>query len=141
MRCQRSKKRKDAQHRKGAAVVEFAFCLPLLVTITLSFIDLTNLIYFRQTIKIAAYDAARTASEPTSSAADVATTADRMLSMRGVENYSLDLPGDYAAINRGETVAIGLTVPLSEMTSFTGMGLWADSLTDGIEIKVYVVKE
>ena len=141
MRWPRLKRRRDDRDRKGAAVVEFAFCLPLLVTVTLSFIDLTNLIYFRQTIKIAAYDAARTASEPAATSADVEEAAGRMLSMRGIENYTLEIPSDYGTTPRGDVVNISLTVPLSEMTSFTGAGLWAESLTDGIEVEVFVVKE
>lgn len=121
--------------------MEFAICLPVLVAVTLAFIDLTNLIYFRQTIKIACYDAARAAAESTANSQSVQDTADRLLSMRGVDNYQLTLPNNFDAIQRGNIVKVGLTVPLSEMTSFAGMGLWDDSLSNGVTIETSIIKE
>lgn len=122
-------------------MVEFAICLPVLVAVTLAFIDLTNLIYFRQTIKIASYDAARAASEPTATQSSVEAAVDRLLDIRGIENYSIDLPQDFETIQRGTLMTIGVTVPLSEMTSFSGVSLWDDSIENGINVNVSVVKE
>ncbi len=135
------KREKSRKERKGAAVVEFAICLPVLVAVTFSFIDLTNLIYFRQTIKIAAYDAARKAAEPTASTSDVQVAAARMLQARGIDTHTLTIPQNYSDIARGETIDISLNVPLAEMTSFTGMNLWGNSIGNGISIDLSVVKE
>ncbi|GAB5402696.1 MAG: pilus assembly protein [Aureliella sp.] len=122
-------------------MVEFAVCLPVLVAVTLAFIDLTNLIYFRQTIKVASYDAARAAAEPTATESSVQSAVDRLLDIRGIENYSIDLPEGFAETQRGELMTLSVTVPLSEMTSFSGMSLWEDSLENGITVDVSVVKE
>jgi Flp pilus assembly pilin Flp len=129
------------EDRRGAAMVEFAVCLPLLVFVTLAFIDLTNLIYFRQAIKISAYDAARKAAEPTATASDVQEAAQRMMSLRGIDNYQLNLPDNYATIDRGSRIDLEVVVPLSEMTSFSGMNLWQDSLSNGITVDISVIKE
>ncbi|HBE69035.1 MAG TPA: hypothetical protein DDW52_12875 [Planctomycetaceae bacterium] len=139
----RTKRRRHSSRddRRGAAIVEFAICLPVLVAVTLAFIDLTNLIYFRQTIKIACYDAARAAAEASADAQSVQDTADRLLSMRGVENYELTLPDDFDTIPRGSIVNVELAVPLSEMTSFSGMDLWEDSLDNGVTIETSIIKE
>lgn len=122
-------------------MVEFAICLPVLVAVTLAFIDLTNLIYFRQTVKVASYDAARAAAEPSANTASVQSAVDRLLSIRGIENYSIDLPENFESIQRGTLMNLSVTVPLSEMTSFSGMSLWEDSLENGITVDVSVVKE
>lgn len=136
------KKRKDnSERRKGAAIVEFAICLPVLVAVTLAFIDLTNLIYFRQTIKVASYDAARAAAEPTATSASVESAAQRLLEIRGIENYSISIPEGFATVERGDVMTLSVTVPLSEMTSFSGMNMWEDSIENGVTVDVSVVKE
>lgn len=127
--------------RAGVAAVEFAVCLPVLVLITLAFIDLTNLIYFRQTLKIAAYDAARTAAESGSTEAEVRAAAQRLLDMRGVENSTLTLPNNFNTITRGTMMDFDLSVPISELTYFTGMDFWNASLGNAITVEVSAVKE
>ncbi len=135
------KKRNSQDSRKGAAMVEFAICLPILVAVTLAFIDLTNLVYFRQTIKVASYDAAREAAEPSANTASVQAAVDRLLDLRGIENYAVNLPTNFESVQRGTLMTLSLSVPLSEMTSFSGMSLWEDSLENGITDDVSVVKE
>ncbi len=48
-----------AKRRKAAATVEFAICLPVLITLTLGTMDLCNVIFLRETATLAAYEGAR----------------------------------------------------------------------------------
>lgn len=137
----RIKRKHNSKRRKGAAIIEFAICLPVLVAVTLAFIDLTNLIYFRQTIKVASYDAARAAAEPTATSASVQSAAQRLLETRGIETYSVSLPEGFSTAQRGDVMTVSVTVPLSEMTSFSGMNMWEDSIENGVTVDVSVVKE
>ncbi|MCA9131098.1 MAG: pilus assembly protein [Planctomycetales bacterium] len=140
--CRKSRpKNGRIRHRKGVAVVEFAVCLPILVLITLGFIDLTNLIYFRQTIKIAAYDAARAAAEPASSSAEVQAAASRLMTMRGIDNWTLTIPDNFSSISRGGRVDLTLAVPFAEMTCFSGLDLWTAQLGKSVTVNISCVKE
>lgn len=140
-KMRRKTKLSRGSDRTGAAVVEFAVCLPVLVLVTLAFIDLTNLIYFRQTIKIAAYDAARTAAEPTATESEVQTAAGRLMTARQIDNWTLTLPNDFGSKVRGERIDLTLSVPISEMTYFTGMDFWGASLGSAIEVEIASTRE
>lgn len=140
--ARRHRRRRSSQNRrKGAAVVEFAVCLPVLVLITLAFIDLTNYIYFRQSLKIAAYDAARVAARPESTSTDVQNAAERLMDMRGIDNWTLTLPNNYSTVERGTLMTFTLSAPLSEMTHFTGMDFWQSSIGSTVTVNLAAVKE
>ena len=55
--------------RKGTATVEFAVCLPVLVTIVLGSIEATNAIFLKQHLTAAAYEGARKATTPAETSA------------------------------------------------------------------------
>ena len=131
--------RRRRHDRRGAVTVEMAVCLPVLVIVTLGFIDLTNFIYFRQAVKVAAYDAARTAIEPTASTTEVQAAAQRLLDARQIDNWTLTLPNNFSSISRGELVQLSLTVPISEMSNFSGMEFWQG--TNSIVVDIAAVKE
>ena len=62
------KKQKARTKREGAAVVEFAVCLPLIVLIVLGTIEAGSLLFLKQTLVQAAYEGALSLihiSEPT----------------------------------------------------------------------------
>jgi Flp pilus assembly protein TadG len=119
-------------------VVEFAVCTPVLVLITLAFIDLTNFIYFRQAIKLAVYDAARMAAEPSAQVSDVQDSAARLLQTRGIENWSLDIPSQFDSFDRGDMMTLELTVPVTEVTHFSNLGIFQDG---NVSVSLSVVKE
>ena len=138
--CTKPKRRVARRHgRRGAAVVELAICLPLLVLVTVGFVDLTNFIFFRQAVKVAAYDAARTAVRPQSGPDDVQAACGRLLTARGIDNWTLTLPPNYAGIDRGDLVQLNLTVPINEMTQFSGMDYWAPAAD--VSVDITAVKE
>lgn len=138
--CTKSKRRVARRHRRrGAGVVELAICLPLLVLVTVGFVDLTNFIFFRQAVKVAAYDAARTAIRPESDPADVQAACARLLAARRIDNWTLTLPADYDTISRGDLVQLSLTVPINEMTQFSGMDYWAPAAD--VSVDITAVKE
>lgn len=53
------KSRKAEKKRRGTAMVEFVFCIPVLVFLTLGVLDLCVLIYLKETLTLAAYEGAR----------------------------------------------------------------------------------
>ena len=55
------KKQKARVKREGAAVVEFAVCLPLVILIVLGTIEAGSLLFLKQTLVQAAYEGAKVA--------------------------------------------------------------------------------
>ena len=135
----RSMRKRNGLRRRGAAVIELAACLPVLMIVTLAFIDLTNLTYFRQTLKIAAYDAARTAARPGATTTEINAAAQRLLDDRNVVGWELSIPDDYADIDRGEQIDLSLSAPLTEVAFFTRMKFW--DTTDDLVVNLAIVKE
>lgn len=135
-RVARNRKRGE---RRGAAVIELAACLPVLMVITLAFIDLTNLTYFRQTLKIAAYDAARTAAQPGATEEEITAAAQRLLDDRNIVGWEVDIPDDYSEISRGEQIDLSISAPLTEVAFFTRMKFW--ETTDDLVVNLAIVKE
>ena len=135
----RSMRKRNGLRRRGAAVIELAACLPVLMIVTLAFIDLTNLTYFRQTLKIAAYDAARTAARPGATTTEINAAAQRLLDDRNVVGWELTIPDDYADIDRGEQIDLSLSAPLTEVAFFTRMKFW--DTTDDLVVNLAIVKE
>lgn len=132
------RRRQNADKRKGAAMVELAVCLPVFTVLTFGFIDLTNYIYFRQTLKIAAYDGARAAIEPGANQADVELAVSRLMNARGVNNWDLTPPADLENIERGDFVEVALSAPISEVTHFSSLNLFQNG---NITVEVAAVKE
>ncbi|WP_197452433.1 TadE family protein [Rosistilla carotiformis] len=46
-------------NRQGAAVVEMAICLPVLITLTVATIDVCSVMFLKESLSIAAYEGAR----------------------------------------------------------------------------------
>lgn len=45
--------------RRGVATVEFAFCVPVFIALTIGTIDLCSMLFLKESIKLAAYEGAR----------------------------------------------------------------------------------
>ena len=60
---------------KGAAIMELAVCLPLLVTLTMATVEACAMIYLKQTLKIAAFEGARIGLIPSSGSVNIVAPA------------------------------------------------------------------
>lgn len=84
----RSRRRRQAgatpRDRRGAALVELAVCLPLLMFLVLGSIDCCTMIFLKHSLSIAAYEGARVALRPEGTTAAVAARVNSVLSERAV---------------------------------------------------------
>ncbi len=58
-KLKRNPKYRKQRERRGTATVEVAICLPVLLTLTLGTMDLCSLFFLRESVTLAAYEAAR----------------------------------------------------------------------------------
>ena len=108
-------------HRCGAAVVEFAVCLPLLMIIVLGSIEATHGIFLKQSLSAAAYEGIREATITAATTADARLRAESVLNARQIRNSSIVFtPQDITSAGRGTTIAIEVSAPISSNSPFIG---------------------
>jgi len=105
------KKTKARGNRAGAAVVEFAVCLPLIVLIVLGTIEAGSLLFLKQTLVQAAYEGAKVAivnGDPD----QVEAVVDAVAASRNLTGVNVQFtPSDLASVPAGETITITISAP------------------------------
>lgn len=79
------------QKRSGAAAVELAVSLPVLVLLLFGTIESCTMIFLQQSLEIAAYEGARVAILPKVSETDVRATINQILATRRVRDANVSL--------------------------------------------------
>lgn len=114
-------------HRRGAATVELALCLPVLLTTGLALIEITNLVSVQARLQAAAYESARLATRPTTSSATAASSAQvqayckSLLTQLGINGATVTLtPSDLTAAPPQTIVTVAISAPWKQnsTTSF-----------------------
>ncbi|MEM6978316.1 MAG: TadE family protein [Planctomycetota bacterium] len=110
-----------ARMRRGAAVVEFAVCLPILVLLIFGSIEASSMIFLKQSVNVAAYEAAREAIRNGRSNADATARARNILDARGVQSYAIRFPsGESFDLDRGREIAAVVTAPSGPNSPLVG---------------------
>ncbi len=100
------------QHvRRGAAFVELAICLPILLLIALGSMEAANLIFLRQALVQSAYEAAKVASK-TGDETLARNAAMDVADGRQIKQLSFAFsPTNLKATNRGEKITVTISAP------------------------------
>jgi Flp pilus assembly protein TadG len=107
--------------RRGAALVEFAVCLPVLVLIVLGSVEATSAIFIRQTLVVAAYEAAREAARRDGNSADSRQRAEAVMQKRNVRQATITLtPTDVGPVARGQDIKVNITASMKANSPFFG---------------------
>ena len=98
--------------RRGAVLVEFVACLPVITLLILGTIEACELVYLKRTATQAAYEAARTSLVPNTTTAQARVAAQRVLDDRNVSEATISIvPVDVASAAPGTYVAVDVTAP------------------------------
>jgi Flp pilus assembly protein TadG len=98
--------------RSGAAVVEFAVCLPILVIVVFGSIEACNAIFLKQAATAAAYEAARVGTNSGGTQFAAQTRAEEILAARTIDGATLNFnPDDESSWERGTEIAVTVAVP------------------------------
>ena len=117
----RNRNRKHAGNRKGAAVVEFAVCLPVIVLIMLGSIEAANMLFLRQALVQASYEGAKAAIKGDSDNATVTLIANQVAAGRRLEGFTVEtIPADVSSAAEGELVRVRSTAPVNSNSFISG---------------------
>lgn len=113
--------------RRGAATVELAVCMPVLLTVGLGMIEATNVVFVQSRLQSAAYEAVRLATRPTTSYAKAATSdevasyAQALLGQLGVNGATITVtPSSLSNLTPQTLVTVSISAPWQQnsVTSF-----------------------
>jgi hypothetical protein len=114
-----AKRLENAPGNRGVAAVEVALCLPVLLLVTLLFIEFTNMIFLRQTLKVASYEGIRVAAKQEADLSDVSDVCAAILDSRGVVEYEVSVdPPDFATLPRGTLISVIIEVDRAQNQLF-----------------------
>lgn len=103
--------------RRGTAAVETAVALPLLITLVFGAMEMANAVFLRQSLNMAAYEAAKVITRPDSNEALARTRCQEVLTVRKVSNHTLTFsPTLNTATPRGTRVTVTLSAPASNLS-------------------------
>ena len=97
---------------RGAAAVEVALVLPLLLLILFATIETCSMIHLQQALKVAAYEGARVALINGTNEGNVQAAAQQVLKDRRVGGGSVNIePSNYGAAASGTMIQVTVAAP------------------------------
>ncbi|MDZ4853130.1 MAG: TadE/TadG family type IV pilus assembly protein [Pirellulaceae bacterium] len=107
--------------RRGAAVVEFAVCLPIIMLLIIGSIEATSAIFLRQALTTSAYEGIREAVQSGSTTIASTNRAQAILTSRQIRNSNVRFtPSDVQTASRGTPIVIEISAPFGANSPFMG---------------------
>jgi Flp pilus assembly protein TadG len=98
--------------RSGAAAVEFAICLPVMLLLIVGSLEACNMAFLNQTLSVSSYEGARSAIRFNSSNDQALAKANEILTARNVVEATVTFdPADVAAAEKGTWIAVTVSAP------------------------------
>ena len=108
---------RTGRRRRGVAITELAVCLPVLLLISLSMIELATLIFAKQALTVAAYEGAHRAVQPAATEADAIAAAQAILDQRRIAGGQITVaPANLRSVAIGEFFSVRVTAPAAPNT-------------------------
>jgi Flp pilus assembly protein TadG len=105
--------------RRGTATVECAVVLPVFVLILLGTMEACSMIFLRQSVELAAYEASRTAVLPSTTLLNVQSTASALLTARKIKNCVITVnPANFQSSPYGSFIRVTVSAPVVDNSLF-----------------------
>jgi len=115
----RMNRRRTNSQRKGAAVVEFAVCLPVILLIVLGSIEASSMLFLRQALVQSAYEGAKVAVRPGNTTEQAVNAATQVANGRSLENFTIQIdPQNTDDLAAGEIITVSVFAPGDENSLF-----------------------
>lgn len=125
------------QSRRGAAAVEFAVCLPVVLLVVFGSIQAASMLFLRQATIQAAYEGAKVAVVGTGTDDRVREAAQAVLDGRQLTGVTIDIqPGNVDTLEPGTIIEVTVSAPSDENTLFP-FGLFTGTIVgaDAVMVK------
>lgn len=109
-----SKALRCGSRRKGAAVVELAACLPVMVLLMFASIEGCNMIFLKQGLTSAAYESARVALHSRATSTLAMARANEVLTSRRIQGATVTFsPATVETVVKGQPFTVTVSAPCS----------------------------
>jgi len=108
-----AKKHGSVRHRRGVAATEAAIMLPLFVLTVFASIEAANAIYLKQSLTLAAYEAASILEENTGTIAQAEARCSQILGARDVQTFEMNVSPVPNSLNPGDVFTVDVSSPAS----------------------------
>jgi len=106
-----------ASDRCGAATVETAVCLPFLLLLIFAGVEFSNVVFLKQTVHLAAFEAAKSITAPGDNNAMALQSAARIMTTRRTPNYTISIsPTVTQDTPRGTTVSVTVSATATNLS-------------------------
>jgi Flp pilus assembly protein TadG len=124
--------------RNGAALVEFAVCLPVLMIMILGSMEASSAIFVKQALTTSAYEGIREAMRTGSTTSVATARAQDVLTARRIRNSTIQFtPSSIESAARGSNIIIEVSAPYAANSPFFG-NVIPDRVTS---VRTVMVKE
>ena len=131
------KRRSDGRRRSGVAVVELAFCLPILVVLLIGTIEACVMLQLQQNLAVTAYEGARVGIMPGMDADTVNFQCQLILDDRNINGYTITLdPVDPQSMNLGDEFKVTITADCSANAVVGGMFFNGKAISESVVMRV-----
>jgi Flp pilus assembly protein TadG len=118
--------RESRPFRTGAATVEFAFLLPVLVIILLGALEVGNMLFVKSALQNAAREGARRAILPLATRAAVTTFCNRSLAPTGLTGTTFTITPDPYSAKPGTMISVSVSTCYSQNSWLPSGGMLGD---------------
>lgn len=105
-----TRRTKNQRLRKGATAVEFAVCLPVLLTLIFGILEFCRVTQLKQSARLAAFEGARAGISLNASTSDVTTAVSHVMSAVSIPNYTTTISPNPISYS---TPSVSVTISLS----------------------------
>lgn len=99
-------------------IAELAFALPVMTVLVFGTLELCEVLFLKQSLAVASYEAGRLAARPGTDAATVQARFDSIVSSRRVTNATITMtPADFSGLSVGDTIRIDVSAPVASNTT------------------------
>lgn len=115
------RRRSGRPERRGVAAVEAAVCAGIIVLLTFGTLEICSAIYLKESVTIAAYEAARVGVKRNATRQDSIDQANAILDARDISGGQVTVnPGDFSALDALGQITIVVRAPVNQNSFFVG---------------------
>lgn len=127
--------RVQKKKRRGAAAVEFALIVPVMLTFTFGLIEISRISLFKESMVQATREGARLGIKPSATTEEVITRVSQELGIMGIDGATVTIePSSLSQAGPGESVRVNVSVPVNQASwvggyfSFGGTDIVAETV-------------
>ncbi len=119
--------------RRGVCMAEVAFCLPIVIMVTLATVELCSALFLKESLSIAAYEGARVAVKRRATSQNALDTVNDVLAARGITGATVTVsPNGFETLSALDPVTITITAPVNSNSAYISTWFAGESVTSQV---------